>query len=63
MPRFLIPKSFNVHELTTIVRKKLHMAREEAVFLLIDGRFLMKHDSMVLDAYAKHADQDGFLYI
>ncbi len=61
-----MPNTFKVSEVLTIIKKKLHIARDQqqGIVLLADGKFLMKHDSPLTDIYERHKDsQDGFLYI
>ncbi len=58
-----MPQSFNVSEVVTIVRKKLHLAKEQSLFLLIEGKYLMKQSQTLKDLYDKHCNEDGFLYV
>lgn len=61
-----MPNTFKVSEVLTIIKKKLHIARDQqqGIVLLADGKYLMKHDSPLSDIYQKYKDaDDGFLYI
>jgi hypothetical protein len=58
-----MPSSFKVSEVMTIIRKKLHMSREQNLFLLAQGKHLMKQGQSLQEIFDKHQDEDGFLYI
>lgn len=58
-----MPATFRVGEVTTIIRKKLHMGREQGLFLLADGKHIMKQNASLMEIFEKHQDEDGFLYI
>jgi microtubule-associated protein 1 light chain len=58
-----MPSSFTVGEVTGIVRKKLSMGREQGLFLLANGKHIMKQSAALSDVFKKHKDSDGFLYI
>ena len=61
-----MPNTFKVSEVLTIIKKKLHLTKEQqqGIILLADGKYLMKHDELLTNIYEKYRDkQDGFLYI
>ena len=61
-----MPNTFKVSEVLTIIKKKLHLTKEQqqGIILLADGKHLMKHDELLTNIYEKYRDkQDGFLYI
>lgn len=61
-----MPNTFKVSEMLTIIKKKLHMSRDQqtAIILLADGKYLMKHDTPLSTIYEKYHDkEDGFLYV
>ncbi|CDW74534.1 UNKNOWN [Stylonychia lemnae] len=62
-PKFLMPKVFKVSEVQTIIRKKLQLTREQNIFLLANGKHIMKQDQTLMQVYDRHRDDDGFLYI
>eukprot|EP00347_Sterkiella_histriomuscorum_P006451 403352727 len=62
-PKFLMPQVFKVSEVQTIVRKKLNLNREQSLFLLANGKHLLKQDQKLSEIYHKYKDQDGFLYL
>lgn len=59
-----MPNTFKVSEVLTIIKKKLHLSREQAVILLAQGKYLMKHDEPLSTIYEKYLDsEDKFLYV
>ncbi|TNV77847.1 hypothetical protein FGO68_gene11294 [Halteria grandinella] len=67
-PKFLMPNTFKVAEVLTIIKKKLQLTREvqqqSGIVLFAEGRYLMKSDAPISDIYERHQDkEDGFLYI
>ena len=61
-----MPNTFKVSEVLTIIKKKLHLSREQqqGIILLAEGKFLMKHDAPLSAIYEKNRDkEDGFLYV
>lgn len=53
-----MPNTFKVSEVLTIIKKKLHLSREQqqGIIMLADGKYLMKHDSSIAEIYEKHCD-------
>lgn len=65
-PKFLMPNTFKVAEVLTIIKKKLQLKGEEqhGIILLADGKHLMKHETLISQVYENHHDrEDEFLYI
>ena len=61
-----MPNTFKVHEVLTIIRKKLQLQRDEhqGMVLLADGKSLMRNDAQLASIYEQYKDkEDGFLYI
>ena len=59
-----MPNTFKISEVLTIIRKKLHLSREQGLIIFAQGRYLMKGEAPLTDVYEKYHDQqDGFLYI
>ena len=51
--RFLMPSNFKVGEVITIIRKKLSMGREQGLFLLANGKHIMKPSAPLADIFQK----------
>jgi len=58
-----MPSNFKVGEVITIIRKKLSMGREQGLFLLANGKHIMKPSAPLADIFQKCEDEDGFLYV
>ena len=60
--RFLVPRDLTVAQFAYVVRKRIKLQREQALFLHVDGRLAPGTDSLgTLDA--RHRGEDGFLAI
>ena len=60
--KYLVPDDINISQLYYIIRKRIYITSDQAIFLMNDNRILHSGDS-ILDAYNKYKDIDGFLYI
>lgn len=59
----MMPQSFKVNEVMSIIRKHLDMGRDQGLFLLAQGKHIMKSSASLDTLYEKYKDEDGFLYI
>ena len=59
----MMPASFKMSEVMSVVRKHLEMGRDQGLFLLAQGKHMMKPSSTLLSMYDKYKDEDGFLYV
>ena len=60
--KYLVPKDMNLGQFIYIIRKRIRLSPEKALFILIDNQ-LMTPNNPLQDIYDKHKDTDGFLYI
>jgi len=60
--KFLVPKDFNVAQLILIIRKRLVIAPESALFFFVNNCIISGNMS-IDEVNKKHKDPDGFLYI
>lgn len=60
--KFLVPKDIKVFEFMSVVRNKLKIGAEYAIFLTINGMIPSSSDIMS-HIYEEHKDDDGFLYV
>lgn len=58
--KYLVPKELNLSALSIIIKKKLNMRPETAIFIVINGK--MMAGSNMNDIYNLYKDEDGFLY-
>ncbi len=61
--KYLVPKEFSVQQFIYIIRKRLKLEKEQALWLFINGRQVLKGDTIMSCAYERSKDADGFLYI
>ena len=62
--KYILSKELTMAELVKIIREKLELSPERAIFLLVNGKTSLTGDSNLIDIYEKYADkEDGFLYI
>lgn len=60
--KFLVPNDLSVAEFMYIIRKRIHLSPETAMFLYIDQ--VLPATSATMGAiYDEHKEEDGFLYI
>eukprot|EP00756_Hemistasia_phaeocysticola_P005822 Hpha_TRINITY_DN13517_c0_g1::TRINITY_DN13517_c0_g1_i1::g.111538::m.111538/K08341/GABARAP, ATG8, LC3; GABA(A) receptor-associated protein len=60
--KFLVPADMNVAQFLYVVRKRIRVRPEEAMFLFVN-RTLPTTTTHVSTLHAMHADEDGFLYL
>lgn len=61
--KFLVPHSLQINEFIYIIRKRLKMNPEHALFLLTGSNNVLRNHMTVIEAYIEHKDADGFLYL
>eukprot|EP00088_Acartia_fossae_P064479 TRINITY_DN79333_c0_g1_i1.p2 TRINITY_DN79333_c0_g1~~TRINITY_DN79333_c0_g1_i1.p2 ORF type:complete len:124 (-),score=37.26 TRINITY_DN79333_c0_g1_i1:28-399(-) len=60
--KFLVPSDLTVGQFVLVVRKRVMLEPEKAIFLFI-GDSVPPNGAHMADLYAKHKDEDGFLYV
>lgn len=60
--KYLVPKEVTSTQMSFIVRRRLNMRADQALFLFCDNRILGPNHTMVQLAQ-EFADEDGFLYL
>lgn len=60
--KFLVPENLTIGQFAYVIRKRLKIKAEEAIFILINNVFYST-SSELGDIYQEHKDDDGFLYI
>mmetsp|Transcript_73958 Transcript_73958/g.85849 ORF Transcript_73958/g.85849 Transcript_73958/m.85849 type:complete len:127 (+) Transcript_73958:10-390(+) len=61
--KFLVTDQYKVYQFIHLLRKRINLKQEEALYLFVNGRTLLKSDSKISEVYERHKDSDGFLYI
>lgn len=60
--KFLVPRNFEVGKFHIILRNRIKVAPEQALFLFIDNT-IPPVSALMNDIYEQLHDKDGFLYI
>ena len=60
--KYLIPMDMTVGQLVYVLRKRIELPSDKAVFIFINNT-LPPSSALVSNVYLKHRDEDGFLYI
>jgi GABA(A) receptor-associated protein len=60
--KYLVNKDLTVGQFIYVIRKRIKIPQEKALFLFING-FIPYSSQCLGDIYAFHKDEDGFLYI
>ncbi len=59
--KFLCPGDLNVSQFVHVIRRRLQLSSEQALFLFV-GNTLPTTGTLLRELYATYADADGFLY-
>ena len=60
--KYLVNFDFTVSQFSFMIRQKLEINKEEAIYLLANGKILIP-DADLSDSYESYKENDGFLYI
>jgi GABA(A) receptor-associated protein len=59
--KFLVPGDFTFGQFIAIIRKRLEIPSDKAIFIFINNSLAPLHKAM-RELYFEHADTDGFMY-
>ncbi len=60
--KYLIPNDFTVGQFMFVIRKRIKLGPEQALFLFVNNT--IPHAGMLISLlYKEHKDEDGFLYM
>ena len=60
--KYLVPKDFSVAQLLYVVRKRIKIDSQQALFFFCGGA-LVTTSALLTEMYEKYKDTDGFLYV
>ena len=60
--KYLVPKDFSMGQLLYVVRKRIKLAPEQALFFFV-GDSLAATSALLSELYETHKDADNFLYV
>lgn len=61
--KFLVPNDLTVGQFSYVIRKRLKLDAEKAMFLMTESGSMPPTGAMMSTVYQEHKDVDGFLYI
>ena len=62
--KYLVPGDFTVSKFKFIISERIQLPKEQAFFLLVNGKTSINGDNLLSEMYEKYKDEkDGFLYI
>jgi len=60
--KYLVPEDITIGQFMFILRKRLALSSEKAIFLFINNQIPIMSDIMI-NVFNKHKNNDGFLYM
>ncbi|KAI5450316.1 ubiquitin-like protein atg8 [Naganishia albida] len=60
--KYLVPKDLTVGQFVYVIRKRIKLAPEKAIFIFVDD-VLPPTAALMSAIYEEHHDEDGFLYL
>ena len=60
--KYLVPLNLTVGEFLYVVRKKINIKQEQAIYLFVNQKSISS-GTLISFLYEKNSDPDGFLYI
>ena len=61
--KFLVPGDLTMGQFLYVIRKRIKLSPEEAIFVYINNSILPATSSLVSTIYDEYRDEDGFLYL
>ena len=61
--KFLVPSDLTVGQFVYVIRKRIKLAPEQAIFLFVASGTLPPSVETMQKVYDAHHDEDGFLYM
>lgn len=60
--KFLLPRDFTVANFLDVIRKRINLSKEQALFVYVEGT-VPASNAMFSTIYDQYKDKDGFLYV
>jgi GABA(A) receptor-associated protein len=61
--KFLVPADLTVGQFIYVIRKRMQLTPEKAVFVYVGNNVLAPTAAIMSQVYDAHKDDDGFLYV
>ena len=61
--KFLAPADLTAMQFSYIIRKRIKMPESDSLYFFVNGKYILKGDTLMSEVYDQRKDVDGFLYI
>ena len=61
--RYLAPGDLTAYQFGFIIRKRIKLPEKDSLYFFVNGRYILKGDTLMSEVYQQRKDPDGFLYI
>ena len=61
--KYLVPDELTIGQLIYVIRKRIKLPPEKAIFIFIDRATLAPTSALLSNVYEEHKNEDGFLYV
>ena len=61
--KYLVPNDITTGQFTYIIRKRIQLAPEHAIFLFVGKNNIPATSKLISEVYNSYKDEDGFLYM
>jgi len=61
--KYLVPDELTIGQLVYVIRKRIKLPPEKAIFIFIDRTTLAPTSALLSNVYEEHKNEDGFLYV
>ena len=61
--KYLVPNDITVGQFVYIIRKRIELSPEKAIFLFLGNNTIPPTSSLLSELYEEHKDDDNFLYL
>ena len=61
--KYLIPGDLSLAQFIQVIRKKIKLTPEKAIFIFTEDNTLVKISDLIYTLYTRYKNEDGFLYL
>jgi GABA(A) receptor-associated protein len=61
--KYLVPEDITMGQFAWIIRKRIKLRPEQAIFMFVDGKHMVAASTNMRDVYNQYKDVDSFLYV
>tara|TARA_B100001094_G_scaffold82535_1_gene78815 strand:- start:854 stop:1213 length:360 start_codon:yes stop_codon:yes gene_type:complete len=61
--KYLVPNDITVGQFVYIIRKRIDLTSEKAIFLFTENKTIPPTSSVITEIYEQYKNDDGFLYL